>query len=321
MWIGCLMLSFAICFAAMPAVIGLSWRLGAVDVPRDWRRMHRKSTPRAGGLAIFFAFALSCAATVIGTRQVYCAVGGGLLMLLLGVGDDVFSLDAWVKLFFQVAIAIATLLGYGFTRPITLLPAVFWVILLSNAHNLIDGLDGLFGGCATIEGGALAVSLLIGGAVAHAQATLCLVGGCMAFLFFNRHPARIFAGDCGSGTVGFLFGMLSLPLLLENGHVNTVLAVPLIFGYPLTDLIAAVLRRVLKGQSPFSADRAHLHHRVCAAGLPIKSCVLVFWTITLSLSTLGVLLLDTRLLPFSSLFCMGIALLLMRFRRFIAKIS
>ena len=319
MLIRSLILSFAICFAALPAVIGLSWRIGAVDVPRDWRRMHRTSTPRAGGVAIYFAFFVCCLSTTWASRDVRCAVGVGFLLLLLGLCDDILSLDAWVKLFFQTSIAIAAVVGSGVTRPIALCLGTLWVVLLGNAHNMIDGLDGLFAGCASIEGGALTVALLVSGAVAQANVSVFLTGGCLAFLCFNRHPARIFAGDCGSGTVGFLFGLLSLPLLLDGG--SSALVVLLIFGYPLTDLFTAVLRRLLRGQSPFSADRAHLHHRVFATGISVKACVRIFWLMTISLSVLGVCLTNPRFLPISSMLCMGIAMLLMELRRFILKIS
>ena len=315
------MLSFVLCFAAIPAVKCFSWRIGAVDVPRDWRRMHQKSTPRAGGIAIVFGVLLSCAVTLLGQPRIGSVLGGGVLMLLLGLYDDIHTLGAYVKLFFQITIAVAATLGYGVTSPMALVAAVLWVVLLSNAHNLIDGLDGLFAGCASIEGIALCIALLLFGAVAEGQAVLCLVGSCMAFLCFNRHPANIFAGDCGSATAGFLLGMLSLPLLGAGGGEKHPMSVLLIFAYPLTDLFAAFARRTLRGQSPFSADRAHLHHRVCAAGASAWCCVGMLWCLTLAFSVLGVLLLDQRFLPLSSLLCMGIALLLVSFRRFVLKIS
>ena len=314
------LLSFAVCFAAMPAVIGLSWRIGAVDTPRDWRRMHRKPTPRAGGVALLFGFVVSCLSLVASSRSLRCALVAGVLMLLLGLCDDIWPLDAWVKLFFQIAIAGAAVVGSGVTRPISILLSVLWVVTLCNAHNMIDGLDGLFGGCASIEGIALAIALWVTGEGGHAAVLLCLAGGCMGFLCFNRCPARIFAGDCGSGTVGFLLGLLSLPLMRQSG-TGGVFPALLIFGYPLTDLLAAVVRRVLRGQSPFAADRGHLHHRVCATGMQVGGCVGVFWLISFSLSLLGVLLLREHLLPLSSLVCMANACLLIALRRFILKFS
>lgn len=319
MVIVCWILSFAICFCAMPAVIRLSWHIGAVDVPRDWRRMHCKSTPRAGGIAILSAFLVSCAVVVGESSDIRCAMGAGILMLILGLCDDILSFGAWLKLFFQAAIALAAVLSIGMTSPLSLFLSVLWVLLLGNAHNMIDGLDGLFAGCASIEGTALAVALMMCGFSVQAYASVILVGGCLAFLCFNRHPAHIFAGDCGSGTVGFLLGLLSLPLLRTGG--GRFLAVLLIFAYPLTDLFTAVLRRTLRGQSPFVADRAHLHHRVYATGISVRGCVWVFRCLVLVLCTLGVLLVDMRFLPLSSLLCMGIAWLLMGLRRFILKFS
>lgn len=313
------LLSFALCFVSVPPVIALSWKIGAVDVPSDWRRMHCKSIPRAGGLAVFTAFFVACCVYGVDSLFLACALGGGLLMLAVGLADDIFFLDAWVKLFFQLAVATAAVLGSGITKGWGTLLGVLWVVALTNAHNFVDGLDGLFAGCASIEGIALCLALLLCGANDNAAPPLFLALACLAFRYFNRYPAKTFAGDCGSGTVGFLLGLFSLPLFSLSSATFGALSPLLIFAYPLTDLFGAVLRRLMRGKSPFHADRGHLHHRIYDAGLTHPQCCGVLLGITAGLGTVGVLLSAERLLLLAGLSCLGAVLVLVKSRRFIVK--
>lgn len=314
------LLSFSLCFVLVPPVIALSWRIGAVDVPCDWRRMHHESVARGGGIAIYLAFAISLLVAQGLSVSTASVLAGGFLMLLVGLADDIFCLGAWVKLFFQVTVAVATVLGSGAAQGRGAVFAVLWVVTLTNAHNFVDGLDGLLAGTGAVEGTALWLALLLSGQGEWAVAPLLLALSCLAFRYFNRYPAAVFAGDCGSGTVGFLLGMLSLPLLSASATDPTALAPLLIFAYPLTDLVTAVVRRLLRGKSPFSADRAHLHHRITAAGLTHVQCGGVLLTISAGLATVGVLMCAGWLLP-SALACLAAALLLIGLRRFILDFS
>jgi UDP-GlcNAc:undecaprenyl-phosphate GlcNAc-1-phosphate transferase len=141
----------------------------------------------------------------------------------------------------------------------------------------------------------------------------------LAFLCFNRHPAHIFAGDCGSGTVGFLLGLLSLPLLRTGG--GRFLAVLLIFAYPLTDLGTAIMRRLLKGKSPFSADRGHLHHRIFDAGVSHVGCTTVLLTVSATMGVIGVLLCDPQLWGGAAVACILGAGTLIVLRRYVLNFS
>ncbi|MBR3893848.1 MAG: undecaprenyl/decaprenyl-phosphate alpha-N-acetylglucosaminyl 1-phosphate transferase [Clostridia bacterium] len=311
------LLSFSLCLMLIPAVIALAWRIGAIDVPRDWRRMHSNPIPRAGGLAIFFSFTAS--AIVFAGRFPYLisVLCGGGLLFALGLADDMFCLPAFFKLLFQFAAATASVFASGIVSENVAVWAILWVVVLTNAHNFIDGLDGLFAGCSAIEGSALCAAFLSRGEGDFAMPPLLLAGACLGFRCFNRHPAEIFAGDCGSGTVGFLLGMLSLPLFAEGESLFVSLSPLLMFAYPLTDLFTAVVRRVLRGKSPFSADRAHLHHRICAVGLNPPQCGGVLLLITVALNIVGVLLAAESYLFFTALACFASALLLIRLRHFI----
>lgn len=318
-----LIVLFAFCtaFVLMPLVIALSWWIGAVDVPCDWRRMHRTAVPRAGGLAIFLAFFLGLILLGAHERFYKVLLCGGGLMLLLGLADDLFCLSAGSKLLFQVSITTAAVLGASAKLDVGTLGAVIWVLFLINAHNFIDGLDGLFAGVATIETIFLALAFLLSGIFQWGMPTLVLGASCLGFRMFNRFPAQCFAGDCGSETVGFLLGMLSLPLLSLDSPVHGICAPLLIFAYPLTDLGTAVIRRILKGKNPFLADRGHLHHRICAAGATQVQCVGVLEVISAVLGAVGAICTASGLEMLASGICLLAVVILMKIRRFIVDFA
>lgn len=281
------------CFAAAlvltPLAARLGWKMGAVDVPRDWRRMHTDSVPRSGGIAILASVtaAFLCAGKV--TPQTASGICGGLAVFLIGLADDIRPLPWAARLTVQVlAAAVGTVaVGSGGVLPAAL--SMFWLVAMTNAHNFIDGLDGLFAGCAAIEGGCLAVVLLLGG-MGDFFLPLLISAACLGFLWHNRYPAHVFAGDCGSGAVGYLLGFAALRAFAAPAWGLGRLAPLFVFAYPLTDLSAAVLRRALRGVSPFSADRGHLHHRICAVGVPQPVCAAVLWGLCAASGICGVLL-------------------------------
>ena len=313
------LLALTLSFVLTPAVIGLSWRIGAVDVPCDGRRMHFQSIPRAGGIAVFSAFAAASAAGGELTHELTVILCGGVLMLAAGLADDILCLDAWVKLFFQTAAALACVLALGAESPVNAAWGVFWVVMLTNAHNFIDGLDGLFAGCAAIEGAAVFLVFALDGRLALGAPALFLGAACLGFRAFNRYPAEIFAGDCGSTTTGFLLGLFTLPLFEGTAKSPAWLCPLFLFAYPLTDLAVAVLRRTLRGKSPFCADRGHLHHRICDAGLMQPQCVGVLMLLTAGAASAAVLLHTERLWFAASLALTALAFLLMRIRRFVEE--
>ena len=315
------LLSVALTFVLVPPVIALSWRIGAVDIPSDWRRMHRESVTRGGGIAIFLGFFASSLALGRADLSLSCALAGGALMLAVGLIDDMICLDAWIKLLFQVAIGTAAVLGSGVRDGVGAPLAILWVLTLTNAHNFIDGLDGLLSGVAAVEGIGLFLALTLLGVGDAAIYPLLLSLACLGFRYFNRYPARVFAGDSGSGTVGFLLGMLSLPLFGATASGLGLLAPLLVFGYPLTDLIAAVTRRLLRGKSPFRADRAHLHHRLIDARLSVPQATGALTLISAGLAALGVLLTLESLWLAGAAVSAGMALLLMRIRRYVLDFS
>ncbi|MBR2620921.1 MAG: undecaprenyl/decaprenyl-phosphate alpha-N-acetylglucosaminyl 1-phosphate transferase [Clostridia bacterium] len=274
-----------------PAAIWLAPRVGAVDVPCDGRRMHSLPTPRMGGVAIFFAVLLPSAMLGFSQQALSRWLLGATLLVLLGIFDDVFRLPAFLKLMIQAlasVIAVAgdsvgtmCLWGIHISLGIWCVPmSVLWMLVCINAHNMIDGLDGLCASISAVEAIALFVVFATQGHAMLAGASLLVCGACLGYLPYNRHPARVFMGDTGSQFLGFALGGLALSIdQAEIGSLGALVP-PLVLALPLSDLSFAVVRRLSRGQSPFAADRGHWHHRLIDAGLSQRQAC--FWMVVLS---------------------------------------
>ena len=251
-----------------PLDFRVAHRLGAIDVPKDGRRMHSRPVPRLGGISIFLAtllFSLIYCFSI--AEELFFGWAGAILIVGVGVLDDVLALPPWIKLVSQVGAAYVSTIGgnviteMGGVRlgvaslPLTLL----FTVTLINAHNFIDGLDGLCGGVALVEGAALGLIGLTSGKPQLTIAAFILCGACIGFLPYNTGGARIFMGDCGSTFLGFALAWVSVALLADPSPISPI-SLLLIFVIPLADITVAVLRRVAKGKSPFLPDRSHIHH-------------------------------------------------------------
>ena len=307
---------FFLCYVLTPIITRLAWRIGAIDVPLDGRRMHRKSIPRDGGVAIFLSFLLGLAVLNEWDIMLTCLAFGCGVMVLVGLADDIFGLGVWVKLLLQVVTATLTVLNSGLVEGMWTIAAVFWVVLLINAHNFIDGMDGLLCGCGAIECLMLGACFFIGGQGILGIVTLYLMAACLAFRIYNRYPAHVFAGDSGSEALGFALGILSLPLFEQGIHLS-VLTPLFIFAYPVIDLVSSVARRILHGYSPFRADRAHLHHRIFAAGISHAECTDILMSLCAVFGVLGVLISSESLWLFAGILCPAAAWFLASVKRYV----
>jgi UDP-GlcNAc:undecaprenyl-phosphate GlcNAc-1-phosphate transferase len=278
--------------------------------------MHREPVPRAGGLGIVIPLLLMLGVFGLG-GEVLPVLAGTALMLLVGLADDVFCLSPAIKLLFQSAAALAAVLGSGGTEGVGTLFAVLWVVLLTNAHNLVDGMDGLFCGCAMIECLMLGASLWLSASLGW-EVTLLLLAALLAFRLYNRHPACVFAGDCGSEAVGFLLGGLTLSLF-GGGEALSSLSPLFLFAYPLVEVLTTVLRRLFRARSLFLADRAHLHHRLSVLGLSVPECVTLLEAVSASLGGVGVLLSSEALYPYAAVAALGAVGVLVWVKRYIAR--
>ena len=283
-------LAFGLAFALTPLCRKLAFRIGALDYPGA-RKVHRQAMPLLGGLAIYLSFWAVSAPLLLpeGGGQLQGLFWGSTLILLLGIYDDLKGLSYKVKLAGQFAAAFIllaynikiefitlpfqeiTFLGY-FVIPLTL----FWVVGLTNAVNLIDGVDGLATGVSAIA--AIVMFALTWGEFPLIPVlTLILAGAALGFLPHNFSPARIFLGDTGSLFLGFLLAGFSIMGVTKQATLTTLIIPVIIFGLPITDTFYAIWRRFRNGQPIFKADKGHIHHRLLDVGLTTRQTVMILY--------------------------------------------
>ena len=294
----------AISYLATPFVKKLAFRIGAVDVPKDNRRMHKKPIPRLGGLAIVIAFLLCTFLFVELDKQMQGILLGAIIILVVGVLDECLALPALPMFFAQIAAGtIVVLHGCEIryvTNPFSAVPidlgllagpiTVFWIVLMTNAVNFIDGLDGLAVGVSGISTGTMLVIALLLEEESMAVLLAALLGACLGFIPYNFNPAQIFMGDTGSTFLGFLLASISVQGLFKMYAVISFMVPFLILGVPFFDVCFAIIRRLAKGQNPMTADRGHIHHRLIDMGLSQKQSVAIVYMLTGVLGLAAVLL-------------------------------
>ena len=314
--------AFGISFAMTPPVKGFAEQVGAIDVPKEARRVHDHPIPRMGGLAIFLGFMLTALLFVQLNTQVTGILIGAIIIAVMGAVDDIVSLNAWIKLAGQIVAAvvaircgvvfsyitnpnflsgITTISIGGLSVPLTLL----WIIACTNAMNLIDGLDGLAVGVASISALTMLVVSLIVSEPTVSLLLAALTGACLGFMPFNLNPAKIFMGDVGSQLLGFVLSTVSILGLFKLHAVITFFVPLLALALPLADTAFAFFRRILRGESPFHPDRGHLHHRLLALGMSQKQVVAVMYGISAVLGLIAVLL--TGKSPILRVVCLALA--------------
>lgn len=289
---------FLISFASTPTVIALARKIKAIDIPKDSRRVHKKPIPLIGGLAIFYGFLISVLCFAEIDRQIMGILVGAVIMVTVGVIDDMRDLNAKLKLLFQI-IAAGIVIYFGveidyvanpfaswfgpqyiklgmWSIPITMV----WIIGVTNAINLIDGLDGLAAGVSSIASVALLSMTLLSQNVNAAIVTAALAGAGFGFLPYNFNPAKIFMGDTGSTFLGYILACISIQGVMKTYAVVSVAVPVLILGLPIFDTLFAIIRRILKRKPIMSPDRGHLHHRLLDMGFSQRQTVTILYTLT-----------------------------------------
>ncbi len=304
----CFSLAFGVSLAATPFVKVLAHKIGAIDVP-DARRVHDHPIPRMGGLAIFYGFLIGVLCFAHVDTQMRGILIGSLVIVALGIVDDVKQLGAKIKFITQIAVACVVVghgvvieyvsvpefihksgilsLGY-FSIPITLI----WIVGVTNAVNLIDGLDGLAVGVSSIATFSLFFIAILAGEMQVALITAALAGGCLGFLPYNFNPAKIFMGDTGSTFLGYMLSIVCIQGLFK-GYVVISFIIPfLILGLPLFDTAFAIVRRVWNKKPIMAPDRGHLHHKLMDMGFSQKQTVAILYIITSILALSAVVVLE-----------------------------
>lgn len=299
-----------------PLVSRWSSAIGLVDAPGG-RKVHPRSISRLGGVAVVAAatgaLALAAAAhgSLVDLAPVTSLLFGGALVFVVGLADDVRPLSPWPRLAVEIMAAGVVMAGGLLIERVTVLGATWdlgwlawpvtamWLVGLTNAFNLIDGLDGLAGGIAVIAGTTCAAILVVRGHTAEAMVLAALVGGALGFLIYNFEPATIFLGDGGSLLFGFLLAATAVAGWQKGATALATIVPLLIFALPIADAASALGRRLLArpadGRPSLSAairrivepDQGHIHHRLVALGWSTRQVVLVLYAITIALSMLA----------------------------------
>ena len=346
------LLAFIIAFMTTPYMIKIAKKVGAVDIPKDKRRMHKKEMPKFGGPAVILGFLVSVTYLIIvmsmehtinlfDTEQYGMKLLGmffGILVIsIVCIVDDIKTIKPWMKLLGQTIAAIIVV-SFGvrisdislpflnfseINEIISIVITIGWIIGVTNAINLIDGLDGLSSGISVIS----AVSLLIifvlnGSPLISIVLITALAGALVGFLPFNFAPAKTFIGDTGSNFLGFMLSVVSI-LGVAKTYTAAVIVLPVIvLGLPIFDVIFAIIRRIIKGKSikaVFKPDKGHLHHKLVAKGFTQKQAVLILYGLSASLGMFAIILFDSGIWKALSFLLMIIAAVALGYRNFIKE--
>lgn len=321
-------LALATSFFLMPFVIKLATRLNLIDKPGE-RKVHTQAVPRVGGIAVVISFIFAILLLGPSSSPVLKGIAtGAIIVAMVGLLDDYSSLNPYVKFFGQivagsVALAISGLsisqidilgffkidLGWA-SYPFTLV----WIIGITNAVNLMDGLDGLAAGIVSIALFFLGLIGFLQGHLILLFISATLLGSTLGFLKYNAHPASVFMGDVGSYFLGFILSMLTLIGSFKSAAVMA-LALPItILGLPILDTAWAFSRRILSGKNPFSPDKLHIHHRLMSLGLGHGLTVMFMYGIATFLGMIAVLSVYQYKFKDISLLVVGVSMVFAAFK-------
>ena len=334
------LLAFIATFMVTPYSIKIAKKIGAVDIPKDERRMRRKAIPKLGGIAIVAGFAISffyliSVMQIEGSIDLFdqneylkkiIGIGLGIIIILItGILDDTTTLKPLQKLLGQVLAAIVVVsfgvkidninipyfTSLGLSNQVSIVATIIWIVGITNAINLIDGLDGLSSGIALIS----CVSLLIIFALNYSPMIAILmitslIGALVGFLPFNFAPAKTFLGDTGSNFLGYILSIISI-LGLAKTYTAVVIALPMLaLGLPIFDVKSI--------KAIFKADKGHLHHRLVALGFSQKQTVLIMYVMSAALGLFAIIILESGIWKALSYLLMVIAAMFLGYRNFIS---
>jgi len=297
-------IAFIVSYILTPYMARVGKKQNMVDIPGH-RKIHEEAIPNLGGIVIFFGFLLSLLLVVPIEGQVKALLIGGVIILLLGVVDDIVNLSPKHKFIIQMIPALIVvvyssdlinsfivnqlksldLLGY-LLYPIL----IFWIVGITNSINLIDGLDGLACGVSLI---ALVAFLILGlrqNLETLSLISIALAGSILAFLRFNFYPAKMFLGDSGSTFAGFMLASVGVLWVLNSGNAFFILIPIIVLALPIFDTLFAIWRRYRRHHPIFQADKGHLHHRLLARGIAHKNVVFILWGISAICSVIALIL-------------------------------
>ena len=298
-----------ISFVMTPLARRLAIRVGALDVPKETRKIHIKPMPYFGGLAIYVAIIACMFVYMPHNSTNYHIMAGATVIMLTGVVDDMYGMPARIKLIIQILAALIAIRGgvqiHFITNPLSetgmsylftwlsFVITLLWIVGITNTINLIDGLDGLASGVASIAATTLLFTAAKMGHDFIVMQCAIIAGASLGFLPFNFNPAKIFMGDTGSLLLGYMLAVTSVSGMVKS-VAAVALAVPVFaLGLPILDTAFAIIRRYINKKPIMQADKEHLHHKLMKFGLNQRQTVLVMYFVSMLLGIVAVIIADT----------------------------
>lgn len=344
------LLAFITTFVLTPYTIKIAHKIGAIDIPKDERRMHKKPIPKFGGPAIIIGFLVSTIyliftsslegnLNIFGPEEYWLKLIGFLAGIItlstFCYFDDVKGIHPLVKLLGQtiaasIVVACGVRIDY-FDIPfldgnivlgniISIIITMLWIVGITNAINLIDGLDGLSTGISIISCMSLLIIFALNGSPLIAIIMITtLVGALSGFLPFNFNPAKTFIGDIGSNFIGFSISIISILGVAKTATAFVIVLPIIVLGLPIFDTLSAIVRRLIKGRSlkaVFQADKGHLHHKLIEKGFSQKEAVLTLYGISVACGMFAVILFESDIWKAISFALMVVAVIAIGYKEF-----
>ena len=344
------LLAFITAFVLTPYTIKIAKKIGAVDIPKDDRRMHKKPMPKFGGPAIIIGFLISTIYLIItssiegnlnifGPEEYYIKLlgflGGVIVLSFFCFFDDIKGIHPLTKLIGQliaagIVVACGVRIDY-FNLPFfegnimlnnifSIILTIGWIVGITNAINLIDGLDGLSTGISIISCISLLIIFALNASPLIAIIMITtLVGALSGFLPFNFNPAKTFIGDTGSNFLGFTLSIVSILGIAKTATAFVIVLPIIVLGLPIFDTLSAIIRRLIKGKSlkaVFQADKGHLHHKLIEKGLTQKEAVLLLYGISVACGMFAVILFESDIWKAISFALMVVAVVAIGYKEF-----
>lgn len=275
-----------------PLVKKVAFKVGATDRPNN-RKVHQKLMPRLGGIAIYISFILGV--IIFKPQNPYSAyiLTGSIIIVLTGLLDDLIELSAKIKMIGQLLAAFVVVIVGGLQVTFINIPfggqldlgllsiplTIFWIVGITNAINLIDGLDGLAAGTSSIALITISWMAFVMGDIYVLTIGIIMLGSTLGFLVFNFHPAKIFMGDTGALFLGYMISVLSL-LGFKNVTFISFIVPVIILGVPISDTLFAIIRRIVNKMPLSAPDKSHLHHRLLHTGFSHRKTVLIIYAMS-----------------------------------------
>jgi UDP-GlcNAc:undecaprenyl-phosphate GlcNAc-1-phosphate transferase len=286
-------LSISVTAVTTPLIKKASIKFGLLDLPEK-RKAHNSPTPRVGGIGIFTGIISACLLLIKYDPSLIPIVIGATLIFSMGIIDDIFGLSSKQKLILQLIIGTLTyymgisvhfvsspLGGMFFLKWLSFPLSLLWIVGMTNALNLIDGIDGLAAGITGISATMLSIVAITTQQYAAACLSLIILGSCLGFLKYNFSPAKIFMGDSGAMLLGYLLACTSIIGVMKSTATFSLLIPILMLSIPISDTLYAIIRRIRNKKKIFQADFDHFHHKLLKQGFSVKQITLGFYSLSL----------------------------------------